>query len=405
LNFAYDTAGRLSTVTVPDGQYSFAYSALTGKLSGITAPGGSTLTYDYDGSLFTRTTWAGTVAGDVSVLLDSDFRVTAQSINGGNTIDFTYDNDSLLAGVGSLTLTRHAQNGLLTGTTLSNVTDTRGYNNFGELASYSAAFGGTGLYSVNFTRDQLGRSTQKTETIGGVTTIYDYTYDLAGRLAQVKQDNVTLSTYTYDSNSNRASLTTPGATLTGTYDNQDRLTQYGTATYAYTANGELQSKTVGSQTTTYQYDVLSNLRSATLPDGTQIEYVIDGQNRRIGKKVNGVLTQGWLYQNQLNPVAELDASNNLVSRFVYGSRTNVPDYMVKGGVTYRLIADHLGSVRLVVDTATGAIAQRLDYNEFGVVTTDTNPGFQPFGFAGGLYDPQTKLTRFGARDYEAEAGR
>jgi RHS repeat-associated protein len=36
---------------------------------------------------------------------------------------------------------------------------------------------------------------------------------------------------------------------------------------------------------------------------------------------------------------------------------------------------------------------------------DTNPGFQPFGFAGGLYDQQTKLTRFGARDYDAETGR
>ena len=30
---------------------------------------------------------------------------------------------------------------------------------------------------------------------------------------------------------------------------------------------------------------------------------------------------------------------------------------------------------------------------------------QPFGFAGGLYDPQTGLVRFGARDYDAETGR
>ncbi len=36
---------------------------------------------------------------------------------------------------------------------------------------------------------------------------------------------------------------------------------------------------------------------------------------------------------------------------------------------------------------------------------DTNPGFQPFGFAGGIYDPHTKLVRFGARDYDAETGR
>jgi RHS repeat-associated protein len=62
-------------------------------------------------------------------------------------------------------------------------------------------------------------------------------------------------------------------------------------------------------------------------------------------------------------------------------------------------------VRLVVNTVDGSIAQRMDYDEFGVVTLDTNPGFQPFGFAGGIYDQHTKLTRFGARDYDAETGR
>jgi RHS repeat-associated protein len=39
------------------------------------------------------------------------------------------------------------------------------------------------------------------------------------------------------------------------------------------------------------------------------------------------------------------------------------------------------------------------------VTQDTNPGFQPFGFAGGLYDRDTGLTRFGARDYDPPLGR
>jgi RHS repeat-associated protein len=94
-----------------------------------------------------------------------------------------------------------------------------------------------------------------------------------------------------------------------------------------------------------------------------------------------------------------------VSRFVYASKAHVPDYIVKGGATYRIISDHLGSVRLVVNVSTGAIAQQIDYDEFGIVTNDTNPGFQPFGFAGGLYDPDTKLVRFGARDYDPETGR
>ena len=36
---------------------------------------------------------------------------------------------------------------------------------------------------------------------------------------------------------------------------------------------------------------------------------------------------------------------------------------------------------------------------------DTNPGFQPIGFAAGLYDRDTGLVRFGARDYDPTTGR
>jgi len=160
-----------------------------------------------------------------------------------------------------------------------------------------------------------------------------------------------------------------------------------------------------SDTTTYDYDVLGNLMSVTLPDTTLIEYIIDGRNRRIGKKVNGVFTQGFLYQDQLNPVAEVDESGNVISRFVYADKINIPAYMIKNGTTYRIISDHLGSPRMVIEADTGTIIQHMDYDEFGNVTLDTNPGFQPFGFAGGIYDQHTKLTRFGARDYDAYIGR
>jgi len=121
--------------------------------------------------------------------------------------------------------------------------------------------------------------------------------------------------------------------------------------------------------------------------------------------VDGELVKGWLYRDQLNPVAELDGSGNIAARFVYGEKTNVPAYMVKDGTTYRIISDHLGSPRLVVNTDTGEVAQRMDYDVWGRVTQDTNPGFQPFGFAGGIYDQHTGLVRFGARDYDPETGR
>jgi RHS repeat-associated protein len=337
---------------------------------------------------------------------DTDFRVATESVNGGNSVTFQYDPDSLLTGSGALTLTRHAQHGLLTGTTLGNVTDTYTYSTFGELSTYQANYSGSPVLGMTYTRDALGRITQKVETIGGVTTTTVYGYDTAGRLTDVTVNGTLTAHYEYDANGNRLSVMRPDTgTVSGTYDAQDRLTTYGAVSYSYSANGDLQTATSGGQTTTYAYDVFGNLTSVTLPSGTQIEYVIDGQNRRIGKKVNGVLTQGFLYGGQLRPVAELDGTGTVVSRFVYGTKVNVPNYMVKAGVTYRIVTDHLGSVRLVVDTATGTITQRLDYDEFGQITQDTAPGFQPFAFAGGLYDPDTKLTRFGARDYDAFTGR
>jgi RHS repeat-associated protein len=408
LSFGYDAGGRLSTLTVPTGLFRYAYSATTGQLTTLTAPDGGTLAYTYDGALVTSETWggpAGAVAGSVSRTYDADFRLASESVNGANPITFGYDPDSLLIQAGAINLSRDPQHGLVTGTTLGALTDTRSYSTFGEVASYRAAFGAAALLEMQYSRDSLGRITQKTETIDGATETVAYAYDLAGRLTEVRKNGALIASYTYDANGNRLSRTTPGGTVSGTYDAQDRLLAYGDATYSYTANGELQSKTTPTGTTSYLYDVVGNLLSVTLPNGTRIDYVIDGLNRRIGKKVNGALVQGFLYRDQLKPVAELDGTGVVVARFVYGSSPLVPDYLIKGGATYRIVSDHLGSPRLVVDTTTGAVVQRLDYDEFGQIISDTNPGVQPFGFAGGLYDTHTKLTRFGARDYDAETGR
>ncbi len=337
------------------------------------------------------------MAGSVSRTYDNDFRLTSRSVNGGNTISFGYDNDSLLTSVGAETLTYDPANGLLTGTTLGVVTDGFTYNGFADVDIYTASVNASAVFSTSFVRDKLGRITQKTETVQGVTHVFDYSYDTAGRLTNVDRDSLPFASYTYDSNGNRLNN---GAV----YDDQDRLLSQGTATYTYTANGELLTKNDGGQTT-YNYDVLGNLISVTLPDATLIEYIIDGRNRRVGKKVNGTLERAWLYKDGLNPVAELDGTETVVARFIYASRANVPDFAIKGGVTYRIISDHLGSPHLVVDTAIGTVIQSMDYDEWGNVIADTNPEFQPFGFVGGLYDTDTKLVRFGARDYDAETGR
>jgi RHS repeat-associated protein len=403
ITFKYDTAGRLSSAVAPTETVDYIYSATTGNLASASIPSGESITYGYNGPLPISSTWSGPIAGNVSRTFNNNFWVTSLSLNGGNTINSSYDNDGLVTKAGAMTITHDPNDGLVTGTTVGGVTDTRTYNSFGELTGYTAKHSTTTLYSVAYTRDADGRIVSKIETINGRTTTYAYTYDKAGRLTTVKQNGSTTSTYAYDTNSNRLKATTSSGTVNGTYDAQDRLLTYGTSSFTYTANGELASQKVGTQTTKYQYDVLGNLVSETLPSATKVTYLIDPENHRVAMQVNGQQT-GYLYDGD-QIVAQLNGDNQIVSQFVYATGGHSPDYMVQGGATYRFISDQLGSPRLLVNATTGAVVEQMNYDEFGNVLLDSDAGFQPFGFAGGLKDPFTGFIRFGARDYNPAIGR
>lgn len=404
----YDAFGRttsrvFATSGVTTGTDTLSYDG-SGRVASATAASGVTTSYAYTGPLLASESWSGATVGNVAFGFDTSFRLASQSVNGANPVAFGYDSDSLLTSAGALAITRDPQHGLATGSTLGAVGTTTGYNVFGEMTSYAASANATSLYNVTFVRDALGRVTQKSETLAGVTDTYAYTYDTVGQITQVTKNGAAVESYGYDTNGNRISATVAGISAIGAYDAQDRLTSYGPTSFVYTAAGELSSRTTGGQTTAYQYDALGNLVGATLPGGTAITYIVDARSRRVGKRVNGTAVQGLLYGDRQRPLAELDAAGALVSRFVYAGKL-APAYMIKGGVAHRIVADHLGSVRLVVDASTGAIAQRIDYDTFGNVLADTNPGFQPFGFAGGIYDPATRLVRFGARDLDSSVGR
>jgi len=79
--------------------------------------------------------------------------------------------------------------------------------------------------------------------------------------------------------------------------------------------------------------------------------------------------------------------------------------MIKDSIKYKIISDHLGSPRMIVDP-TGNIVKDIRYDSFGNIISDSNEDFSlPFRFAGGIYDEDTNLLRFGARDYDPKVGR
>ncbi|WP_223789928.1 PKD domain-containing protein [Marinicella meishanensis] len=404
VNITYNSVtGKMETKTLSVGTYVYGYDPVSGKLSSITSPDGVDIAYEYDGFLPTSTTWSGTINGKVSRTYDNLFRVTGRMINDADEILYQYDNDNLLTNAGSMSINRETQKGgMVNGTTLNNVVTSNTYTDFAELDLFDVQYNSTSIFNIDYTMDKLGRVDTSVETIDSLITSYDYDYDLSGRLNEVKINGAVNKSWQYDSNGNR---THEDGVLIATYDDQDRLLTYKQYTYTYNNNGELETKIDNADVTSYSFDEEGLLRSVTLPDSTEVQYLLDGLGRRVGKSLNGNLIKGWLYLDGLKPVAELDNVGSVVSRFIYATKTNVPSYMINNGSTYRIISDHLGSPRMVIDVDTGVVAQEITYDVWGNIISDSNPGFQPFGFAGGLYDSDTGLTRFGMREYDPYVGR
>jgi RHS repeat-associated protein len=400
------TTGRLESVTIPRGTSDITYLS-TGQVHTIGSPDSVTVTRAYDGPIDTMETWSGRVAGSVSVALDRAFRVSSQRINGTSTVSYDYDDDGLMTRAGDLTITRRQDNGLVAGTSLGGVTTVDSYSHVGELWKRTVTYGGQTLYEATWDRDSLGRIVGLVENVQGTprTVTYGYGNPDTGFVSAVTTNGVT-EHYAYDGNGNRLAYCSGSDTSTATYDAQDRLLRYGSKRYTYTAAGRLAAAIADGDTTTYSYDALGNLIQVRLPQGGPvIAYRVDGLGRRVARLCNGVVTNRWLYGDELRPMAEVDSVGNVLTRYVYGTSSNIPEYMVRAGVTYRIVSDQIGSVRLVVNTVDGTVAQRLSYDVFGRVIEDTSPGFQSHSFAGGLSDSATGLVRFGARDYDPCAGR
>jgi RHS repeat-associated protein len=263
---------------------------------------------------------------------------------------------------------------------------------------------GSPLLVLSYARDAIGRITVVTESSAGAERTTEYRYDPAGRLAEVLVDGATVERNTYDAVGNRLSVTRPDSSVFAQYDVRDRLRVWGDLTYEYEPDGTLTHRAEGNATVNFDIDELGALRAVDLPDGRRIDYVLDGLGWRIGRMVEGQLVAGYLYRPNGQLVAELDGTGQVVGRFAYDERGRLLS-IERGGESFLVITDHLGSPRLVIDAVSGETAQEIEYDAWGQVTLDSNPGFQPFGLAGGLRDLDTGLVHFGARDYDPTIGR
>ena len=401
VDYAY-SSGDLSSISAAGATTALSYSVTTGLLDQIAFSPNDQLSYRYDshGRLI-QSEWSGVVDGIVGRTYDDRGRIASLEVNGVTRLPIAYDADDLVTGTGPMTITRDPESGNIVATTLGKCTDTWTYNSFDELTAYTASFDGLPRYVLALSRDNLGRVVTKTETMGGNTLRMEYVYNPEGQLIREVRGAAAVD-YSYDANGNRlARVETGGSAEAGSYNAGDQVLSYRGTAYGYDGCGRLLTR--GSDA--FTYGVLGGLQSAILSGGTSVSYVHPLGGRRISENINGAIQRQFLYQDGIRIIAELDGTGSVRGVFGYATLRGAPDFMLSNGRTYRIITDHLGSPRQVIDCESGVLAQMMRHDAFGRVLEDTAPRFQPFGFAGGIYNAETGFVRFGARDYDPLTGR
>jgi RHS repeat-associated protein len=402
---------QLDQIQTPEGNIDFTYAC--GNQVETISKGQETITYGYDASLVTSITLSGTINQALAYAYNNDFNLDGWTYAGDTEI-LTYDNDQLLTGVGNYVIARNINTGLPENVSGGNLDQDRIFNGYGELKSVTDSVNSQQTNSWVLTRYDSGLIETKTETVDGLTTNYVYTYDSQGRLETVKQDGILVEEYDYDLNGNINYQYSLPRGLEGRVPiYSDHLITVGSVTYDYDLDGFLTTKTNNSNSscgepdpwvTSYDYSSRGELLNVILPDGRNIDYIVDPSGRRIAKEIDGITVEKYLWNDLTRLLAVYDGSDNLIMRFEYADG-RMPVAMTTGGDTYYLGYDQVGTLRVVSD-ASGNVIKQIDYDSFGNVVNDTNPSFSvPFGFAGGLYDTDTGLIRFGYRDYNPDLGR
>jgi RHS repeat-associated protein len=418
--FGYDLDRQLTTITYP------SHGTITNTYTGdrltsqITSDGtaialeyeagnrvkkrtreSESIAYTYDGALLLNTIHAGTIDQTISRTYNNDFQL--ETLSYADIIQEFYYDDGLLTDINDEVYIYRNSTGLVNSIEDDYYFSEKSFNNYGELSGEEIGLDGD-TYDVetswSVTRNRNGQIVTKSEDFN-TPSLYEYTYDDLGHLTTVEKDGSTVESYSYDNNGNRT-LDENGNIYT--HDAQDRLTGKGSTTFSYNTDGFLASRNESVGNSSYDYSLTGELKQVIKYDGTIITYTYDPLGRRISKAIDGSVVEKYLWYSKTTLLAVYDGSDTLKYRFEYADK-KIPLRMIdNNGAVYYYIADHLGSLRQVVDED-GNIVRSIEYDSFGniLVATGTKSDI-PFGFAGGLYDADTGLIHFGFRDYAPDIG-
>lgn len=148
-----------------------------------------------------------------------------------------------------------------------------------------------------------------------------------------------------------------------------------TASYAYDALGRRFAKSVGPVTSVYIYEPQDLTSTAQI---TLMEFR------------SGALFRRWANSGKIDDVIGYEE---------YAGTT-----AAGSGQIAELFADRIGSITIIVDSATNAVVSEFEYDGFGRRKLVSGEPDQLFGFIGRDFDLETGLSHLRARDYSADIG-
>jgi RHS repeat-associated protein len=351
--YAYDAEGDRTSVTdAMNNQTTFAYDS-GDRLLTITYPGNTTttFTYDYRGR---RTSVTDQNGKKTSYAYDDADRLTSVTDPNNNVTTYTYDTENNLLSIedanNNTTSFGYDAYGRVIQTTFSSTHyEQYGYDAANNLTSKTDRNGQT----IQYVYDDLYRLTQKNYPN---STSVEYVYDLVGKLQQVTDPTGTYgfaydnmgrlvgtttqytfvtgtytNAYTYDANSNRASMTDPqGGVTSYVYDTLNRLstltppTAFGSGSFGFTYDAlsrRTQLTRPNGVTTNYTYNNLSQLLSVLHQVGTSTidgaTYTVDPVgNRTVKTDMLASLTSNYTY-DPLYELTQVTQATNTTESYSY----------------------------------------------------------------------------------------
>ncbi|PEJ57980.1 Wall-associated protein [Bacillus sp. AFS002410] len=326
-----------------------------------------------------------------------------------DTTSFTYNNaneNSIVSNSGKNFLFSYDELGILRSYTAGNNSSTSyQYNNRNLIDTERIQLdNGSILLDESYEYDANGNRT-KVNLPNNQAVVY--TYDSLNQLISEELPDGTKKVYSYDGFGNRTTVkVTKDSVTTETnsqFNKENQLSEYGNDPIHYDADG---NRTDDSDYR-YGWNPLGQLISVTKNGESNpfATYKYDEQGRRIEKTVDGVTTKYFYDGNSINVLYETDNIGVVLRSYVYSSNGQRLAMKKQGQLFYYHYNAH-GDVISLTDQM-GQIVASYDYDTWGNVIKSDAQGLandNPFGYAGYMYDKETKLYYLIARYYQPETG-